>query len=58
MPTKKRLNITLNENDIEQLNIIREKFTQLKKSETYSYVDVIRILIKYGSSYTYAVLRD
>lgn len=58
MPTIKRLNLTLNANDIEQLNDIRQKFTESNRSETYSYVDVIRILLKYGQAYPYAVIKE
>lgn len=58
MPTIKRLNLTLNADDIEKLNEIRQKFTECNKHETYSYVDVIRILLKYGQDYPYAVIKN
>lgn len=58
MPTIKRLNITLNADDIENLNEIRQNFTIKNKQETYSYVDIIRILLKYGKDNSYTVLKN
>lgn len=48
----------MNADDIEKLNEIRQKFTECNKHETYSYVDVIRILLKYGQDYPYAVIKN
>lgn len=48
MPTEKtnRLNITLNEKDIEDLNKIREFWLTYNKGAKFSYVDIVRGLIK------------
>lgn len=50
MPTN-RLNISLNDKDIQDLNKLRQYLTEIDTKETYSYVDVVRMLIKYGLNF-------
>lgn len=58
MPTNKRLNISLNTEDIQDLNKLRNYLSEIDQSETYSYVDVIRMLVKYGLNFPLQVSKS
>lgn len=47
MPTDKRLNLTLNAEDIKKLNQLTKEL-EVFTEDRFKYVDVIRMLIEYG----------
>ncbi len=50
MPTDKRLNITLNADDIKNLHHLIKKLEE-DSDKRFNYVDTIRLLIKFGNTF-------